>query len=95
MTAPTQRLAVPRGRTIIAAEVSCRASVRGRGIGSAGLKAYNLDVGRGSFWKSVSPTTKILHPEVRKRASAFFSLQVGAKDLVLELPNRAVPLNSN
>ena len=29
--------------------------------------------------------TKIRHPEVRKRASVFFSLQVGPKDLVLEV----------
>jgi hypothetical protein len=27
--------------------------------------------------------TKIRHPEVRKRASVFFSLRVGLKDLVL------------
>jgi len=84
MTTLTQRPAVPRDRTIIAAEISDTASVRGRGIGSAGLKDYNLDVGRGSFWKSVSPTTKIRHPEVRKRVSVFFSLRVGPKDLVLD-----------
>jgi hypothetical protein len=33
----------------------------------------------------ISPTIKIRHPEVRKRASVFFSLRVGPKDLVLEV----------
>src|SRR6476661_6041089 len=33
--------------------------------------------------KSILSTTKIRHPEVRERASVFFSLRVGPKDLVL------------
>jgi hypothetical protein len=55
MTTPTQRPAVPRGRTVIAAEISSAASVRARGIGSAGLKDYNVDVGRGYFGNRFHP----------------------------------------
>jgi len=43
MTPPTQRPAVPKGRTVIAASAFVTVSVRGRGIGSAGLKDHNLD----------------------------------------------------
>jgi len=84
MIAPTQRLPVPRGRTFHRYCSLRHSFCEDRGIGSAGLKDYNLNVGRASFWKSVSRTLTTRHPEVRKRASVFFSLQVGPKDLVLE-----------
>jgi hypothetical protein len=61
----------------------------------------------GRFGINFKPTTKIRHPEVRKRASVFGSpfapgfgvngqsLQVGPKDLVLEGSDKAALLNPN
>ena len=61
----------------------CRSSFN-KGHCSAALwpiKATWLYINCGEFHL----LTKIRHPEVRKRASVFFSLQVGPKDLVLEV----------
>ena len=40
-TLPTQRHAVPRGRTSVAVPILCSASVRDRGIGSSGFKGHH------------------------------------------------------
>jgi hypothetical protein len=40
----------------------------------------------GRFGNRFHPLLKIRHPEVRERASVFFSLRVGPKDLVFKYP---------